>query len=85
MTGAGATAGERILWTSQLWLLSSYGWQQSRLCHVVILTLPSPCVPVPRARYSTITGLACLTLLVVEGVPLMSLSQPLQQAFYLFP
>lgn len=24
-TGAGATAGARILWTSQLWLLCSYG------------------------------------------------------------
>lgn len=48
------------------------------LCHVVVLTLPSSCVPVPPARYNSATGLACLTLLVVEGVPLMSLGHTLR-------
>lgn len=61
------------------------------LCRVVILTLPSPCVPVPPAPYSTVTGLACLTLLVVEGVPLMSFSHSLHSTlpfsidFFFFP
>lgn len=47
------------------------------LCCVVLLTSPLSCVPVPPACYNTATGLACLTLLVVEGVPLMSLSHTL--------
>lgn len=78
-TSVGATAGARILWTSQLWLLCSYGWQQSCLCCVVVLPSPSPCVPFPPAPYSTSTGLACLTLLLLEGAPLMSLSHSLHR------
>lgn len=78
-TGAGATAGARILWTSQLWLLCSYGWQQSCLCCVVVLPSPSPCVPFPPAPYRTSTGLACCTLLVLEGVLLMPLSHSLHR------
>jgi len=47
---------------------------------VVTVALPSPCGPVPRARYRTGAGSACLTLLVAEGIPLALLTHGLRSA-----
>lgn len=68
MTGAGAAAGERVLRTSHLQVANS-PLSLPRSDSQVAITLPS---------CPTYSGLACLTLLVVEGVSLMSLSHSLQ-------